>query len=206
MTKSFVINTLAIIFLIATVHITGTQIPNDPPSYYQIVIEAIFGKTEQQQDNSDQAPDNITAQDYIAQFRADLNGTAHHNRIPVIPWHEVNEMAITIKQELRNTNLHNVDKTNQIIRSVLLNHVKTKTIADLNELQREGYYIAPDDYTTIPDSHEYSMLARLNRMPHLKGESIAHFFGEHRKNSTKKYVIHRGKNNNPFDPSQGAHE
>ena len=190
MKKSFTVNSLALLLFATSIHMTRCDATNNQPSFYQVVITWFFGNSYQPHNNSDQAPVDVTAQDYINQFRCDLNGPAtHQNRKPVIPWHEVDEMEAVIREELRNINLRDRDMANQIIRSVLLNQVKTETVLDLNQLRQEGLYISPEEYQSIPNSHECNILARLNRAPHLNGESIAQYFGENRKNETKKAVL-----------------
>lgn len=204
--KLFKANTLALCLLATSGQIILGDTPNNPPSYWQIAITFFFGNQEQPHNDSNQAPAGITAQDYINQLRSDLNGSTNHNRLPVIPWTEVSEIEQTLKEELRFVDLRNSDMVNNKIYSVLADHVKTKTVTDLNELAQEGFWITAQDYQIIPNSNECNMFARLERMPHLNGEAIAQYFGEHRKNSTRQSVINRNNNRNPFDPSGGAHQ
>ena len=199
--KLFKANTLVICLLATSVQIILGDTPNNPPSYWQIFITFFAGNQSEQENNPHQAPVGITAQDYINQLRSNLNGSANHNRLPIIPWTEVDEIEQTLKEELRFVDLRNSDMVNNKIRSILANHVKTKTVTDLNELNQEGFYITAQDYQTIPNSNECNMFARLERMPHLNGEAIAQYFGEHRKNSTRQSVLNRKNNRNPFDPS-----
>lgn len=188
MNKLFKANTLTICLLATTVQVIQGDMPNNPLSYWQVLITFFSGNQPKQQNNSNQAPAGVTAQDYTAQFRIDLNGAAPYNSTPVIPWHEVNEMIAIIEHELRFADLRNIDKVNQIILSVLPPFVKTKTKGDLDELPQKGIYPTAKDYATIPNSNEYNLLARLNRIPHLNGEAIAQYFGERRKNSTRQSV------------------
>lgn len=206
MNKLFKAHTLAICLLVTSAHVTCSTVPNNPPSYWQVLITFFSGNQPEQQNSSDQAPDGVTVQDYIAQFRADLNGTAQYNRMPVIPWHEVDEMAATIEQELYHTDLRNQDKTNQRIRAVICNHVKGKTILYLNQLERDGFYITPEECQSIAKSHENNIRVRLESIPHLNGESIAQYFGESHKNKIRDNLRNRGNRYNPFDPSRGAHQ
>src|SRR5260221_13283777 len=68
------------------------------PSNWQMFITFIFGE-EQPQNNPDQASTDVNIDNYIAQFRSDLNG---HTGTIVIPLHEVEEMEKALRAELRN--------------------------------------------------------------------------------------------------------
>lgn len=164
---------------------TFQTIPNNPPSYWQMFITFVWDNP-QQQESYDQAPAGVTADDYITQFRSDLNGQSC-----MIPLNEMHEMEATIKNELRNTDLRNKNNVNEIICSVLCNQVRIGTIRDLNALQREGVYITSDDYAKISSSNENNIIARLERMPHLNGAAIAQYFGETRKHSLRNALINR---------------
>ncbi len=156
------------------------------PSPFDWVFFAWFFGSSQQQESPDQVPAGVTEDDYVAQFRSDMNGQSC-----VIPLNEMQEMEAAIKQELRNIDLRDKDLANQIIRSAICNQVKTGTARDLNALKREGFYITADDYTKISSSNENNIIARLGRMPHLNGAAIAQYFGETRKNSLRSSLINR---------------
>lgn len=171
---------------------TSTQTTQCVSSGWQVFITFLFGDSQpQSQNSSDQAPAGVTVEDYITQFRYDLNGSVDQNRNPVIPWDEVKEMEATIKEELRFTNLRDKETVNNKIRSILLNHVKTKTISDLKQLTHDGFYLTSDDYTRISNSNENNMLARLSQIPHLNGEAIAQYFGAARKNTLRDILNNR---------------
>lgn len=189
MFKSSKFFTVTLILLIAN----SQELQCSNPSHWQMFITFIFGET-QPRSNTDQAPDNVTIDNYIAQFRSDLNG---HTGAIIIPLDEVQEMETILRTELRSCNLQNTDMVNQKIRSVIINQVKEGTISDLNELKSETYYsnqffIISQDYQTIPNSYENNIIARLNKTPHLSGYAIAQYFGETRKNEIRDSLIKRG--------------
>ena len=216
MNKSLTTNTLALCLLITIVQTTQSSTPNNPPSYWQIAVNIFFGDSQPEPANPQstqapisitaQAPISVTAQDYVTQLRSDLNGSTNQNRLPVIPWNEVNEIEQALKEELHLVDVRNIDYVNQIIRSILISHVKTKTIMDLNDLKREGFIVTAQDYQEIPNSNESNMLARLNRMPHLSGQAIAQYFGQQRRNATRQSILNRSNTFNPFDPSGSVYQ
>ncbi len=169
---------LALILLTATFQNT--------PSPFDWLFAAWRFCSSQPQENSDQAPANVTIDNYIAQFRSDMNGQSI-----VIPWDEMQEMEAAIRKELRSIDLRDKNLANNIIRSVLCNQVKTGTIRDLDALKKEGFYITSDDYAKISSSNENNIIARLGRMPHLNGSAIAQYYGETRKHSLRNSLINR---------------
>jgi hypothetical protein len=184
MIKTFKQCTIALILLTTTSQILPVLTPgntNNPPSYWQIVINLFWRNPQQPQENQDQAPAGVTENAYIAQLRSDVNGQSC-----IIPWDEMNEIEKTIRKELRNIDLCDTDKANQIIRSALCNQVPTGTKRDMITLaHEEGCYYTQKEYETIPTSYENNIIARLGRMPHLNGEAIAEYYGEARKNSLR---------------------
>jgi hypothetical protein len=199
MNKSPKVAFLALALLATINHITQCYSPDNPPSTLQVIFTFFFGQSQPQpQNNPDQAPAGVTTQDYLTQFRYDLNGTTDTRKEAIIPWHEVQKMEEAIKKELGLIDLRDRNKVNEAIRSVLLNQVKTETIADIRKAEAKGYVTTPEDYQVIPNTHEYDMIARLGRAPHLNGESIAQYFGEARKQATRKALRERHSNYNPF--------
>jgi hypothetical protein len=156
------------------------------PSPFDWLFAAWRFCSSQQQENTGQAPAGVTADDYIAQFRSDINGQS-----TVIPWNEMQEMEAAIRKELRTIDLRDKNLANNIIRSVLCNQVKTGTIRDLDALKEEGFYITSDEYTRISSSNENNIIARLGRMSHLNGSAIAQYYGETRKHSLRNSLINR---------------
>src|SRR5438132_3783316 len=128
---------------------------SNPLSRWEMFIAFIFGDEQQLQDNIDQNINNLTIDNYIAQFRSDLNG---HNGAIIIPLHEMEAMESTLRVELRNINLNNKDLANQKMRSAIIDQVKNGTTRDLDALKREGFYITSQDYQTIPHSNENNII------------------------------------------------
>ncbi|HEX4069342.1 MAG TPA: hypothetical protein VHX42_04545 [Candidatus Babeliales bacterium] len=180
MNKVLKTTTLATILLTTTSQVIPTPFPS-----WQILI-SWFSYNPQPQENPDQAPAGVTIDNYIAQFRSDLNG-----QYCIISWEEMNEMEKALQQELRNLDIRDKDLVNQTIRSVLCNQVKIGTIRDLNALKHEGFYIAQKEYETIPTAYENNMIARLGQMRHLNGQAIAQYFGETRKTSIRNSLKNR---------------
>jgi hypothetical protein len=186
MKKQLQISTLAATLLITTCQ----AIPNNPPSYWQIFITFVYGD-QQPQGNGDLAPTGVTEDDYIAQFRSDMNGRDHRYG-PIIPLNEMQEMETAIKSNLRNIDLRDKDIANQIIRSILIEQVKKGTQRDLDALAREGFYTTREECRAISTSYENNIRVRLESIPHnLNGAAIAQYFGNERKNSLRNYFMNR---------------
>lgn len=186
MNKLLKITTLSVILFTTTLQTT-------PAPFDWVFVAWLFGNPQQQpQKNPDQAPAGVTADDYIAQFRSDLNGQSC-----VIPWDEVNEMERTLRQELRNVDLRDKDLVNQIIRSILCNQVNIGTQRDMNilsEYETGNFFYESEEFKTIPTSYENNIRVRLESIPHnLNGAAIAQYFGEARKNSLR--IDYRKRNN-----------
>ena len=200
MNKPFKTTILALCLFATHAQMVQCSSGNNSLSYWQIVVNSFSCDSQpqsQSQDNPEQAPAGVTVQDYINQFRCDLNGPENQNRNPIIPWSEVEEMEAAIRKELHSTaNIRDTEIVNNKIRSIVVNHVKTKTFSDLQELLRvrEGYNVTNQDCRIISESNESNMIARLGQMPHLNGEAIAQYFGAARKNSLRNILINKRYN------------
>ena len=97
---------ISALFLLINTQPTLCDEPNNDSFWYTLLFGWGNNNTPQQPRQSDEeAPEGVTIEDYINQLRYDLNGAFYHNRKPVIPWNEVDEIANAARVELRKTNL-----------------------------------------------------------------------------------------------------
>ena len=196
MNKTLKNNALVLILLTTSIQTLQCYVENNnAPSTWQMFITFLYGNPEQPPVKTNQVPTGITEEHYIAQFCYDLNGERHPNKIPLIPWNEVDKMAAIMRPKLRLIDLNNPNQANKVIRSVLKDYVKTETINDLlqsHDLVDHG--MGYSDVESIATSTRGNIKASLKRAPHLNGESIAQYFGEHRKSAARRAFFDRKYN------------
>lgn len=169
----------------------STQIQCTPSGLQAWII--FFLGDSQPQNNPDQIPTGVTKEHYVAQIVSDLRG---------LPIKDLLNIEHQLKEKLSLSDIQKPDLANQKTRSFLADYVKTDTVTDLDELKKEGLYVTPEDYKTIPQSYENNMIARLTNMSDLNGLGIAQYFGESRKSSIREYLTKRNPNNIPYNQKQ----
>jgi hypothetical protein len=163
-------NHILILFLLTTSVQVITCSPNDANGLWQVIVNIFYSNPAKQP--QDQLPAGITVDDYLAQWRFDLNGAYYPNKVPLIPWQDIFAIENVAKTELHNIDLRNKDYANQIIGSVMKNYVESQAKTEARK------YTSDEDLINRTSSAiGNSFATRLEHTPNRDGHALHQFFG-----------------------------
>ncbi len=173
MNKSCNVYTLTALLLVTSTQLVKSS-PNDNNGLWRVIIEIFYGKPPvEPQQSQEQAPAGVTVDDYLIQWRFDLNGALNPNRTPLIPWQDIFAIEDAAKVELQKVDLRKKDYVNQIMGSIMKNHVESQA-----KREARKYTTDQDVINRTSSAIGNSFATRLEQTPNRDGHALHQFFGK----------------------------